>query len=178
MPTISSLHSGLRAALLALLLLVPGAIRADSLTEYRVKAAFLFNFVAFTVWPAEVGNTLNLCVFGPDPFGEDLDRLEGKSVAGRSLSVRRINSVSGLADCQVVFVSRAAIGNLPRVLDTVSGKPVLTVSDSVGAARQGVALNMITVQNKVTFEANLGAARGNGLNLSSKLLHLAKEVYQ
>jgi len=30
----------------------------------------------------------------------------------------------------------------------------------------------------VTFEANLAAARSNGLNLSSKLLSLASEVKQ
>jgi hypothetical protein len=44
--------------------------------------------------------------------------------------------------------------------------------------RQGVALNMNTRQSRVTFEANLAAARGNRLNLSSKLLTLASEVRQ
>jgi hypothetical protein len=35
---------------------------------------------------------------------------------------------------------------------------------------------MTTGDGKVTFEANLIAARGNGLNLSSKMLRLATEV--
>jgi hypothetical protein len=35
---------------------------------------------------------------------------------------------------------------------------------------------MSVAQNKVAFEANLRAARGAGLNLSSKLLRLATEV--
>jgi hypothetical protein len=37
---------------------------------------------------------------------------------------------------------------------------------------------MGTRQGKVTFEANLAAARSNRLNLSSKLLNLAGEVKQ
>lgn len=151
---------------------------ANNLAEYRVKAGFLANFAAFTEWPTEVGNTLNLCVYGPDPFGEDLDTLQGRSIGARKLSVTRVVSVDMLGNCQVVFISRPVIDNLQRVLDTLAGKPVLTVADSPGVMRQGVMLNMGTKQNRVIFEANLAAARGNRLNLSSKLLNLASEVRQ
>jgi hypothetical protein len=174
---LSTFSSVLRAALLALLLMLPQVVGADSLAEYRLKAAFLYNFISFTEWPAGTGNTLNLCVYGPDPFGEDLDKLQGKSVAGRSLAVRRTNSVNALGSCQIVFITRPMIDNLPGALEGLSS-PVLTVADSPGAARRGVAINMGTEQSRVYFEANLGAARSNGVNLSSKLLHLAKEVYQ
>ncbi len=162
---------------LALLCCVSQAV-AENLAEYRIKAAFLVNFASFTEWPAEVGSTLNLCVYGPDPFGAELDRFKGRNVGGRSLTVMRVNSVDMLENCQVVFITRPVIDNLLRVLDTLSSKPVLTVADSPGAMRQGVALNMGTRESKVTFEANLAAARGNGLNLSSKLLTLASEVRQ
>jgi hypothetical protein len=151
---------------------------ADTLAEYRVKAGFLYNFATFTEWPADVGDTLNLCVYGPDPFGEELDRLQRRSVGGRSLTVGRVSSVDGLGSCHIVFIARPVIDNLMRVLDNLGGRPVLTVADSPGAMRQGVVLNMGTRQNKVTFEANLAAARANRLNLSSKLLQLATEVKQ
>lgn len=151
---------------------------ADTTAEYRVKAGFLFNFIAFTEWPTDVGSTLNLCVYGPDPFGPELDRLRGRSTAGRSLAVTRVNSVGDLGNCQVVFIARPVIDNLPRILDTIDGKPVLTVADSAGAMQQGVALNMGTRQARVTIEANLAAARANRLNISSKLLNLASEVRQ
>jgi hypothetical protein len=83
-----------------------------------------------------------------------------------------------LAGCQIVYIAPAAIASLPRVLEAVRGSPVLTVADSAGSARLGVALNMAVAANRITFEANLGAARSAGLNLSSKLLHLATEVIQ
>ena len=162
---------------LALLCCAPQA-DADNLAEYRVKAGFLVNFAAFTEWPTEAGSTLNLCVYGPDPFGEDLDKFQSRSIGGRSLTVTRVNSVDKLESCQIVFITRPMIDNLLRVLDNLSGKPVLTVADSPGAMRQGVMLNMGTKQSRVTFEANLAAARGNGLQLSSKLLSLATEVRQ
>ena len=70
--------------LLSLLLLpVAPAAWSDGLPEYRLKAAFLYNFAVFTEWPSDVGKTLNLCVFGDDPFGPEIDGLEGKAAGER-----------------------------------------------------------------------------------------------
>jgi hypothetical protein len=168
-------------SLLGLLSFAPNALGED-MPEYRLKAAFLYNFVLFTEWPAEVGTTLNptlnLCILGQDPFGKEADGLQGKSVGGRSIAVQHKASSESLNGCQVVFIAPSAIHDLPRVLDRLHGSPVLTVADSPGAARQGVAINMTVVQNKITFEANLQAARAAKLTLSSKLLRLATEVHQ
>jgi len=162
----------------AAMLLFALAVRAAGLPEYRLKAAFLYNFALFTEWPVEVGSTLNLCIHGPDPFGNELDALQGKAVGARSLAVLRKGAGESLSACQIVFIAPAAIGTLPRVLEGTQGRPVLTVADSVGAARQGVTLNLVVAHDKVGFEANLPAARGAGLKLSSKLLRLAVEVIQ
>ncbi len=152
--------------------------RADELPEYRLKAAFVYNFIAFTEWPAETGGTLNLCLYAGDPFGSEIDGLQGRAAGSRTIAVTRKAVGESLRNCQVVFISATAIDSLPRVLASLRGLPVLTVADSPGAMRQGVALNMTLRQNRVTFEANLQAARAAGLNLSSKLLRLATEVQQ
>ena len=174
----ASARRRLCALALALCAGVPAARAADDLPEYRLKAAFLYNFALFTEWPADIGSTLRLCVFGPDPFGAELDGLQGKAVGERSIALQRKTGLDGLKGCQIVFVAPAAAGQLPRVLEALEGQAVLTVADSAGAARQGVALNMAVSQNKVSFEANLTAARAAKLNLSSKLLRLATEVIQ
>jgi hypothetical protein len=162
---------------LALASCVPQAF-SDELPEYRLKAAFIYNFTLFTEWPADVGTTLNLCIFGKDPFGEEIDPLQGKKVGDRTVAVQRKTSVESLKSCQIVFIAGSAIASLPRVLDSLRGAPVLTVADSPGATGQGVALNMSVTQNKIAFEANLQAARAARLNLSSKLLRLATAVRQ
>jgi YfiR/HmsC-like len=162
---------------LALLAFATAAV-SDDLPEYRLKAAFLYNFALFTEWPADTGSTLNLCVYGRDPFGEEIDALQGKPVGARRLVVRRITSSEELTHCQVVFIVNPSGDGIARVLSTLRGATVLTVADAPGAARQGVALNMNVVNNKITFEANLSAARAANLKLSSKLLSLATEVLQ
>lgn len=151
---------------------------AEEVPEYRLKAAFLYNFAAFTEWPVEVGATLNLCIYGADPFGAEADPLNGKTVGTRAIEVHRKPSLEALKSCQLVFVPAANIGQLPRLLDSVHGVPALIVADSPGATRQGAALNMNISQGRVSFEANLVAARGARLKLSSNLLRLATEVIQ
>ncbi len=168
------------ASALGLLLLFTCAQTAYSqaLTEYRLKAAFLYNFALFTDWPPGTGGALNLCVYGADPFGREIDALQDKPVGERYLVVRRTPAGGSLEACQIVFISPSAIAGLPQVLGELHGRAALTVADSPDAARQGVALNMSVAENKVSFEANLSAARGAGLNLSSKLLRLATQVIQ
>ena len=163
---------------LAALCLGATGARANALPEYRLKAAFIYNFMLFTEWPAAAGNTLNVCVHGKDPFGPEIDGLQGKPVAARSIAVQRKAADESLKNCQVVFIAPSMIGSLPNVLDSLKGQPALTVADSPGAVQKGVVLNMAVTQGRVTFEANLLAARSAGLNLSSKLLRLATEVLQ
>ena len=158
-------------------LMLPSA-RADESPEYRLKTAFLYNFALFTEWPGEVGATLTLCIHGQDPFGEDLEELQGKAVGKRTLALQRKAGIDALKACQIVFVSSQGARPLARVLEELRDRPTLTVADTPGAARQGVMLNMAVVQNKVSFEANLQAARVARLTLSSKLLRLATEVLQ
>lgn len=155
-----------------------GAAAADEVPEYRIKAAFVYNFIVFTEWPAEVGPTLNLCVHGADPFGKEIDGLQGKAAAGRTIAVQRRAAGEPLRGCQAVFFSAASVEAAPRLVDALRTAPVLTIADSPGALRQGIALNMRLAQDRVAFEVNLTAARAAGVTLSSKLLRLATEVMQ
>jgi len=163
--------------LCGLLPLAP-AVHANELPEYRLKAAFVYNFALFTEWPAEIGSTLNLCIYGDDPFGKEIDALQGKAVGSRSMAVQRRSASDSLKGCQIVFIAPSAMANLARVLKQLNEGAALTVADTPGACRDGVILNMAVERNKVTFEANLPAARAARLTLSSKLLRLATEVHQ
>lgn len=154
-----------------------GKAAAQSVSEYQLKAGVLYNFIALTTWPEAPGGVLNVCVYGPNPFAGELGKLAGKKVGDLRLAVLSLHSASALAGCQVVFVSQPVLGNLPRVVDEIGGRPVLTVADAPGG-HAGVVLNMELEQGRVKFQANLPVARAAGLLLSSKLLRLASEVIQ
>jgi len=160
-------------------LLIGGlAAHAEEPAEYRLKAAVLYNFARYTEWPPGTGPTLTLCILGQDPFGSALDAMRGKLVGTRELLPRRVHDGDSLLRCQIVFIAQSAADSLPGVIARLRSNPILTVADTPGAGRQGVVLNMITIQGKVRFEANLGAARTARLQLGSNLLQLATQVIQ
>ncbi|MDX1697899.1 MAG: YfiR family protein [Thiohalobacterales bacterium] len=146
--------------------------------EYDVKAAFLYNFASFTTWPVERGAYLDICLYGEDPFGTSLDALVGKRVRGRELRISRSASFEELTLCQVVFISGAAIAELPEIVSALEGMPILLVADSPGALQRGVVINLEVSGGRISFDANLLSAQSRDLELSSRMLGLAREVIQ
>lgn len=158
---------------------IPLPAQAEELSEYTLKALFLYNFATFTAWPNRSMDNFHLCIYGKDPFGQGIDSLmKSKKINERMIDIDRISDVTQLRQCQLVFISSSALANLDDVVDAIKDDPILTVADSPGASRQGVILNMNVKDEKVTFEANLTMARKAGLNLSSQLLRLATEIHQ
>jgi len=145
-------------------------------TEYQIKAAFLYNFTKFIDWPFDTG-TLNLCILGEDHFGRDIDDIEGKTVAGKALSVRRIKSVQDIKQCRMLFIASPESERLDSILIAAQGLNILTVGDTTGYAERGVIINFYTEHNKIRFEINKDAASRSELKISSKLFGLAKIVY-
>jgi hypothetical protein len=147
--------------------------------EYRVKAAFVFNFAKFVEWPPGTGDSgpFVIGVFGSDPFGEILDTtVEGKTVRGRPLAVRRYISASEARGCDLLFVSAAETKHLPEILRNLAGRSVLVVGEGPELIRAGGAIGLIEEDDKVRFEINDTAAERAGLKISSQLLKLARRV--
>ena len=151
---------------------------ADSMVEYQVKAAFIYNFIAFTHWPDSTGQTINLCVYGEDYFGNEINKLESRSINKRHIKVIRIDNVEKLKECQAIFFSKSVSNNLSNILVNLQNEPILTLADTPNATSKGITINMSLINEKIVFEINLAIARESGLDISSKLLQLAVKVHQ
>jgi hypothetical protein len=159
---------------------LPLAAEASTPREYSVKGAFLYNFVHFVDWPATAfasGHApFTVGILGKNPFGSDLESLNGQSVKNRKLLVRTLGSIEEVKDCQLVFISNSERGRLHQILRTLQGVPVLTVSDMEGFAAGGGMIHFVTLEDKVRFEINLKEAQSASLKVSSQLLKLARDV--
>lgn len=146
--------------------------------EYEVKAAFVHNIAKFVEWHASISTkgNLRLCVLGQGPFGEAAVGLRGKPVGSMVWEVVPVTTRANLRECQVLFIEASEAGDLPRLLGTLKGSPVLTVGDTDGYGEQGVMVNFYLEQDKVRFEINLAATSRAGLKISSQLLKLARII--
>jgi hypothetical protein len=148
--------------------------------EYEVKAAFIYNFIKFIEWPDELtkkqSSPLNIYVLGHNPFGEALAAIQGTQVRGRTINVNRTNSVKGLTDCHILFISSSETWHIPEILRSIKNLNILTIGDTAGFAGKGIIINFYTEEEKVRFEINLDAAKQANLTISSRLLTLSRVV--
>lgn len=153
---------------------------AAAAPEYEVKAAFIYNFSRFIEWPPETADAdgeLYFCVLGRDPFGEALESLEGREVQGRTLTIRRLESIEERGDCAIVYISPSHSEDYTHLLDILSHDTgMLSISDIDGFAENGGVIELYLENNKVRFAINIEAARRTGLEMSSQLLRLARII--
>ena len=164
---------------LATVLVAAPPAAADATVEYGVKAAFLLNFTKFIAWPptafSDAQSTVEICVLGKDPFGRILDDVvQGESVNGRKLQVRRISEPPAPQTCQVLFLD-PELKDLKKILSSV-GTGVLTVSEGDRFLRDGGMIALVVDNRRGRFDINQTASEEGGLKLSSKLLAVARVV--
>jgi hypothetical protein len=150
----------------------------QSVDEYRVKAAFLFNFAKFVEWPPEVlqdpSDPFAICVLGHDPFGRALDDIvAGKKIDGRAVAVRRISDPRQSVACRILFVSSSEPKRVLAVLAAMNQVGVLTVGESGNATAEGMIINLTVEDGRVRFGINMDSVGSEKLRFSSKLLSLA-----
>jgi hypothetical protein len=156
---------------LALVLLTSSVLHAQTVPlEYRVKAAYLFNFAKFIEWPVEPG-PLTICVAGRNVFGDVLsDTVKGEAIDGRPLVVRVL--LEPEPGCHITFVPRGAAA--PAYLRAARSFPELTVGEAPDFIAQGGIINFVIESGSVRFEIDTAAAERSGLRISSRLLRLAR----
>ena len=174
-----------RAALAACALLTAAATSSGeetpALTEYDVKAAYLYNFAKFVEWPPPDEESARrrfvIAVLGDDPFGRTLEEtLAGKTVGDRSFAVRRVSTPEQAEGAQIVFVSASEWARLPHVLRVLDGAGALTVGDMRQFAERGGMIGFRMEGRKVRFDINPEPVERAGLRMSSQLLRLARIV--
>lgn len=157
------------------------AAPAEDLTENQLKAAFLFNFAKFVEWPESAfqgtDSPLIIGVVGNGAFVVVIkETVQGKTVNGRPLVVKAVQSASDVRGCHLLFLP----GTAPRLeaesLAQAKQFNMLTVGNSQQFAEAGGMIGFFMQDSHVRFAINPGAAEHANLRVSSKLLSLAKLV--
>ena len=148
--------------------------------EYEVKAAFIHNFTKFIDWPSEAfeGNNspFRIGILGTGPIDKPLLNLNGKKAQKRSLEVSRLQNLNDVSQYHIIFVNSSENGSMGSILSTVRGTGILTIGDTPGFLEQCGIINFYLKSGKIRFEVNIEASQRENLQISSKLLRLARIV--
>lgn len=172
--------AGLLACLLGCLLGAPAASIAQP--EQNVKAAFVFNFVRFTEWPAPRlparDSPLSLCVWSNDArLSESMKALAGRPVDARTFRVFDVDRPDELGKCHALFIADASPGGpVAAWLRKAESLGVLTIGDSDGFAASGGMIGLVSDGSRMRFDINDKAVKRSGLKLGSQLYQLGRSV--
>jgi hypothetical protein len=142
--------------------------------EDAVKAAYVYKFAPFVAWPAPLpaGAPFVICALGNDRVSALLPQVtEGQRIEERPIRIRALAESESAGDCRILYVAATAAAG--PVLDSLQGKPILTVTS---AANAHAIIRLVTVSRHVSFDIDAKLASEDGLGISSKLLGLARNV--
>ena len=147
----------------------------------EVEAAYLHRFAGYIDWPPRVFSSpqapLVVGVAGSERVYVQLAKLSsGRPVQGRPVQVVRLLQPQEAAQVHLAFIGPDAWSVVPAWLKAAEGLPVAVVTDAPHGSDLGALLTFVNVDNRVRFEASMPAAERAGLQLSSRLLAVAKRV--
>jgi len=156
---------------------LPAMAQQPSL-EYDVRAAFILNFVRYVEWPpAHRQPPLRICVLGENPFGDRLTAVvAGEQWQGAAIEVQVVPDLGRGAECHLMYVPGSATSRFTSGAALLAGRAVLTVGEHEHFLDQGGIMRLFLENNRVRFSVNQQSADRAGLQMSSRLLRLARAV--
>lgn len=162
------------AVLLCLLGAWPAQAQGPARSEAELKAEVLYRVLMFVEWPLTklpADPVLSLCLYEPGPMAPALQALAGRKVHQRALLVRQ-TGLDSLGACHALWLGQAAdIAAL-----ATPGRGLLMVSEGNGPLGGGQMLRLQVEDGRIVFDIELNEVRRAGLDMSAKLLRLARFV--
>lgn len=167
------------------LLIIPLLFQALSVNaeetsrEYRIKAAFIYNFTKFIEWPEQDISSLesfDICMVGDERLSVAAAVLQGKPVNETKLGIRHIDSISEHQDCKIIFFAISNKKRLEQSLFAIEGMGILSIGDNSNFIDYGGVISLYGKNNQIKFDINQIVADRNGLKISAQLLELANRV--
>lgn len=154
---------------------------AKKMSEYELKAGFLYNFAKYVEWPESAfekpDTPFSIAVVGTDPFGGALEKtLKDRVAQERRFSIARFRDAGEIRNCHILFIPKTEKSRVPEILKKIDGRPTLTVGELEGFAASGGAVNILIEKERPRLEINPEAAERVKLTIQAKLLKVATLV--
>lgn len=164
-----------RVLTLIVFVLAAWASYAQEKPMHEIHAQMIFNFLKYIQWPndAEPGEFVVGVMGEDDVFNTLKNYYDGKPKGAKKYSIRKLSSAEEAANCAVVYLGKNKSGQFENIKTAISGKPVLTITDSFNLGKKGSCINFKVVDEKLKFELNQASVSSSSLKVSSQLSSMA-----
>lgn len=166
------------SALIVFVVLLCTSWRSHALDELPLKAAIIFNLLLFVEWPGEAelppGAPLLLCGDRSAPLWPHLKLLQDRQLRQRRLETRDVASPEEQRACHAWVLEEA--GQKPLSARIAGVGPTLVIGDGGRGDETGVTIALRMTGSRLQFDIDMVQARQQRLQLSSKMLRLARRV--
>lgn len=162
----------MKNVILSFALLVTGwAALAQERPNHEIHAAMVFNFIKYVQWPDEgTSGDFVVGVMGEeDVFNTLKTWYDGKPKGAKKYVVKKLTSAEEAATCHVVYLGKSKSKEFENIKNSISGKPVLTVTDGSGLGQKGSCINFKIVDGKLKWELNQSTFTNSNLKVSGQL---------
>jgi hypothetical protein len=172
---------GLSAALLGVQFcpaIVPTMVNRTP-TESEVKAAYIYYFAKFVNWPSVVlaapNDPIIIGVFGDNEFGALLESIvKNKTIREHPINIRLVKEPAEFPSCHILYISASELKRSKQIVEELRIRPILTVTEADTSSSAKGIMNLFVEAGKVQFEIDIAKAGQVHLQISSKLLRLAR----
>lgn len=142
---------------------------------HEIHSAMLYNFIKYVQWPNEgEGGEFVVGVMGDDDVFNTLKQwYDGKPKGGKKYVIKKLASPADAATCAVIYLGKSKSNQFDGIKSSITGKPVLTITNGNGLAQKGSCINFKVIDGKLKFEMNQGTFTSSNLKVSSQLSSMA-----
>lgn len=142
---------------------------------HEIHSQMIYNFLKYIQWPNEAdGGEFVVGVIGEDDVFNTLKNYyDGKPKGAKKYSIKKLASADEAATCAVVYIGKGKSGQFDAIKNAVTGKPILTITDSSNLGKKGSCINFKVIDGKLKFEMNQASVMASTLKVASQLSSMA-----
>lgn len=150
------------------------AIQSPEL-DYSLHAKYIYHFTKYIEWPeTQQSGPFIVGIYSNHDLYLELKKIaDSKKVKGRSMLPIELSPEDDPANCSMVFIGRAAIKTMDRVVLKIGGRPVIVMGDKAGLTYKGVEINFLVRDDMLRFEIEPTALDNKKIKIANELKRLA-----
>ncbi|MBS1950237.1 MAG: hypothetical protein OJF59_002159 [Cytophagales bacterium] len=141
---------------------------------HEIHAAMIYNFLKYIQWPDDGGTEFVVGVLGEDNVFNTLKSYyDGKPKGSKKYAIKKLSDISEASTCAVVYIGKNRSKDFENVKNAISGKSILTITDSFNLGKKGSCINFKVIDEKLKFEINQASMSSANLKVAGQLASMA-----